>query len=724
MNHTILYVEDDQALARLAQKRFERAGYAVDLAFDSKKGLEKYQSAAYDVLIVDQTLPEGNGLDLIRTLAALGPLPVAVMVTGTGNETIAVEAMKLGLSDYLVKDLEGGFLNLLPVIIENALRQRRMREEGVRLERELALRSRIADIFLTSAEKEMYAAVLNVLVGAAQSKYGIFSYLDEDQVAVLAGIVTDTTGNCNILGKNDLVHHETWADSPWGHALLQKKSFLSNQLFVFPITCEEIVRSLIVPIIFQEEIIGFIGVANKNGDYSQQEREMLENIARYIAPSLDARLKRDRQEKERRQAEENLHKLTRKLSIKVKVMKCLRAVSEWLQNPRLTEDEIFQGVVDLAPSGWQYPEITCARIVLRGKVFESANYQETPWKISSLIKVDQESQGSLEIGYLQEQPAEVEGPFLYEERGLLDDITERLGILMKRKQIENELAQVHRLEAVGQLAAGIAHEINTPTQFVGDNTRFLKDAFEDINSLFDKFNMLLQAAKNGSLTPDVLADVESALGEADLHYLNEEIPKAINQSLEGVGRVATIVRAMKEFSHPGSEQKQNVDLAHSIENAVTISRNEWKYVAKVITDFDPHLPMVACLPSELNQVILNLVINAAHAIADKYGADAGPEGIITIRTRQDGDLAEIRVEDTGAGIPEKIRHRIFDPFFTTKEPGKGTGQGLFIAHNIVTKKHGGTIDFQSQIGYGTTFVIRLPIQEKIEENTTAESVLS
>jgi len=214
------------------------------------------------------------------------------------------------------------------------------------------------------------------------------------------------------------------------------------------------------------------------------------------------------------------------------------------------------------------------------------------------------------------------------------------------------------------------------------------------------------------------------MGIVDLHYLNQEIPRAIDQSLEGVGRVASIVRAMKEFSHPGSEQKQNVDLAHAIENALTISRNEWKYVAKVVTDFDPHLPVVACLPGDLNQVILNLIVNAAQAIAEKNGIKPGQDGTITVRARQDGDWAEIRVEDTGVGIPEEIRHRIFDPFFTTKAPGKGTGQGLSIAHNIITKKHDGTIDFKSQIGEGSIFIIRLPIQEKAEDKKTNAGLLT
>jgi signal transduction histidine kinase len=189
-----------------------------------------------------------------------------------------------------------------------------------------------------------------------------------------------------------------------------------------------------------------------------------------------------------------------------------------------------------------------------------------------------------------------------------------------------------------------------------------------------------------------------------------EIPKAIQQSLEGVERVATIVRAMKEFSHPGTGQKSAVDLNHAIESTITVARNEWKYVAEVVTHFEPTLPQVPCLAGEFNQVVLNLIINATHAIADVVGDGAKGKGLITITTRQDKSWAEIRIQDTGAGIPEKIRNRIFEPFFTTKGVGKGTGQGLAISRSVIVDKHGGTIAFESQVGKGTTFIIRLPIQ--------------
>ena len=168
---------------------------------------------------------------------------------------------------------------------------------------------------------------------------------------------------------------------------------------------------------------------------------------------------------------------------------------------------------------------------------------------------------------------------------------------------------------------------------------------------------------------------------------------------------------MKEFSHPGGDEKQAIDLNRAIESTLTVSRNEWKYVADVVTDFDLRLPLIPCLPGDFNQVVLNLVVNAAHAIADKVGA-TGEKGTIAVSTRHDGDWAEIRIRDTGMGIPEKIRAKIYDPFFTTKPVGRGTGQGLAIAHSIIAEKHRGTIDFETAVGEGTTFILRLPIHER------------
>lgn len=287
--------------------------------------------------------------------------------------------------------------------------------------------------------------------------------------------------------------------------------------------------------------------------------------------------------------------------------------------------------------------------------------------------------------------------------GVVEDTTER-------KALHQQLLQAQKLESIGQLAAGIAHEINTPTQYIGDNVRFLRDAFGDMRNLLTHYSTVIEAVKQNGTMPESLKESMDAIGRIDVDFLLKEIPGSIEQTLEGVGRVATLVRAMKEFSHPGTKEKSMADLNKCIESTVTVARNEWKYVAEMETDFDSSLPPVPCLPGEINQVILNLVVNAAHAIGEVVGKGSGGKGKIRIQTRNLGQFAEIRIQDTGTGIPANVQARIFDPFFTTKEVGKGTGQGLAIARSVIVDKHDGTIHFETEEGQGTTFVIRLPYE--------------
>jgi PAS domain S-box-containing protein len=281
--------------------------------------------------------------------------------------------------------------------------------------------------------------------------------------------------------------------------------------------------------------------------------------------------------------------------------------------------------------------------------------------------------------------------------------------ISEHRMLQSKLVQAQKLESIGQLAAGIAHEINTPIQFVGDNTRFLKDAFEDFHQVMTAYEQLAKSAESGTITPELIAQAHDIACHADIGYLCEEVPRAIDQSLEGIGRVAKIVRAMKDFSHPDGEAKALADLNKAIESTTTVARNEWKYVADLVLDLDPNLPNVACHVGELNQVVLNLLVNAAHTIGDVCQQNPGTKGKITITTRAEGEHAVIRISDTGRGIPPHIRSKIFDPFFTTKPVGKGTGQGLAIAYSVIVEKHGGTIGFESEMGRGTTFIIRLPM---------------
>lgn len=265
--------------------------------------------------------------------------------------------------------------------------------------------------------------------------------------------------------------------------------------------------------------------------------------------------------------------------------------------------------------------------------------------------------------------------------------------------------------AVADVAAGIAHEINTPIQYVGDNVRFLGDACTDLTAVLEQAEALSQAAQVGEPVAEPARALAAVQAEVDLPFLLAEIPATVEQTLEGVERVATIVRAMREFSHPGSEEKSMADINRALESTITVSRNEWKYVAEVATCLSEDLPLLNCLPGELNQVFLNILVNAAHAIADRTDHGSRGKGVITVSTRADDRWLEVRIADTGGGIPATVQERIFDPFFTTKGVGKGRGQGLAIARSVVVDKHRGHLRFVSEPGRGTTFVIKLPLHE-------------
>jgi len=380
------------------------------------------------------------------------------------------------------------------------------------------------------------------------------------------------------------------------------------------------------------------------------------------------------------------------------------------------DDPDLQVVICTAYSDYTWQEIIgklgiADRLLILKKPFDNIEVRQLASALTQKWKVIRQTRQKIDDLHevVQERTDE-----LQQQKRHLEDTVEQLN------QVHTQLLQAQKLESIGQLAAGIAHEINTPTQFVGDNIRFLHDAFSDLRTLLAKYEQLLEASRENQPPPELVAEADAAVEEADVEYLTEEVPKAIDQSLEGVERVAKIVRSMKEFSHPGGEDKQAADLNKAIETTVTVARNEWKYVTEMVTDFDPSLPLVPCLIGDFNQVVLNMIINAAHSIKDVVGHNTGKKGTITIATRQDGDWAKICISDTGTGMPAEIRSKVFDPFFTTKDVGKGTGQGLAIAHTVIVKKHGGRIDVESEVGRGTTFIIRLPIESALDEQAGVE----
>lgn len=279
--------------------------------------------------------------------------------------------------------------------------------------------------------------------------------------------------------------------------------------------------------------------------------------------------------------------------------------------------------------------------------------------------------------------------------------------LRMRAQIEIELRQAQKLESVGRLAAGIAHEINTPIQFIGDSIRFAREGVDDLDALFVGYHAMRQSILDGAPSAELAAAMIAKEDEVDLPYLVEQLPQALDRALEGVHRVGSIVRSVKQFAYPDRAEMALADVNLAIRSTVAVAVSEYKEVADVLTELG-EVPAVLCHIGEINQVVLNLIINAAHAIGDVVRGSTA-RGRITIRTSVDADHAVIEVADTGSGIPEDIRSHIFDAFFTTKEVGRGTGQGLAIARSVVVEKHGGRLTFETVLGAGTSFYIRLPI---------------
>jgi len=273
-----------------------------------------------------------------------------------------------------------------------------------------------------------------------------------------------------------------------------------------------------------------------------------------------------------------------------------------------------------------------------------------------------------------------------------------------RERMESQLRLAQKLQSVGRLAAGVAHEINTPMQYIGDNLAFLDDTIRSLLTLVASYRAALDAVAD----PDTAAAAHRTADELDLDYLCVNGPRACASAREGVLRVSHIITAMKAFSYPDQHDQTPTALRAAVENTLVVAQNEYRHVADVVTDL-ADAPEIVCHPGEINQVLLNLVVNAAHAVEDVV-KHRGGRGTITIRTQREGaDTVLITVSDTGDGIPDAIRDRVFDPFFTTKDVGQGTGQGLALARTAIVDRHGGTISFESRLGEGTTFFVRLPI---------------
>lgn len=712
----ILIADDSSSFRLLVQATLSKRGYQTITANNGQEALKVLLGPnAPPIAILDVNMPEMDGIEVCRRVRESGQkFPTyLLLLTANNSKADVVAGLQGGADDYVTKpfDREELLARLQVGVRLNEL-QRRLTEQFNDLEATSIRLQRHAQLALLGAD---IGAVLTTNEALPQTLQRctelITQHLKAEATRLwLLNSETNTlelqagAGDANELDSE--TQYVALDQHKIGLIALERQPLLTNQMSGDPYfgAQEWVQRGGLVafagyPLIVEDRVVGVLAVFSRR-TLTDDTQEALATLTNTLAQGIQ----RKRAEEARRQSEEKYRSLI--TNIPDVTWTCDNQGRCVFVSPNVekvlgyTPAEIYQN-----PQHWfesMHPEDA---LNVRA-AYDALFIQNAIFDVNYRVKTK-----AGEWLWLHERAvACYEKDGVSYADGVFSDITMQRKVEEALRQSEEHLRRSQKLEAIGQLAAGIAHEINTPMQYIGDNTRFLLDSFQELNAVMGKDRQLLQACRETGAHEKLVAEAEATLESADVDYLLLEIPKSLQQSLEGVEHVTKIVQSMKDFAHPGLKKKA-ADLNKAIESTLTVARNEWKYVADVVTKFDPTLPLVPCVLSELNQVVLNLIINAAHAITEAANDTNKGKGTIIISTQHDEQCAEIRVSDTGSGIPEKVRERIFDPFFTTKEVGRGTGQGLAISHEVIVKKHKGTIKFETEVGRGTTFIIRLPLQE-------------
>ncbi|WP_291326321.1 PAS domain S-box protein [Desulfovibrio sp. UCD-KL4C] len=533
--------------------------------------------------------------------------------------------------------------------------------------------------------------ILNKVLHLTGSLFGNAMTIDDLGATVQA--CSDLKDDCAILKNDDLLfpaNEDGTYPALWGHSLNTRKPFFSNNPSSHPISKGlpdghvKLTCFLSIPVLLGDKLVGQISVANKPGGYNQRDVDNMVHIGSYYALAIQ----RVRSQRELVASKDLMENILDGIHAGILIIDPETKIIESINNVALemlcADKEQIIGL-NCDDFGWR----TAKGDRVESCLAETCNIYENEFIMKRMDGV------SLPVSKTVLK-SKVNGEDRFVE--IIFDIT-------KRKELERQLSLAQKLESLGNLSAGIAHEINTPIQYLSDNLIFLSESFDQISLALTKHKEICQLYYNSK------CEETSLLWKSiDMDYLLSEIPSALTQSMDGVERITRIVQAMKRFSHPGMDFKQISDINLALDNTVTVCKNEWKYNSDVVFELQEDLPLIPCFINDLNQAFLNVVVNAAHSITSKMKKNS-EKGQITIRTRFVHPWVVIEIEDTGEGIPDEILPKIFDPFFTTKEVGLGTGQGLTLCYSVITEKHGGTIEFSSELGIGTKCTIKLPSEE-------------
>ncbi|MFN2268582.1 MAG: ATP-binding protein [Desulfonatronovibrio sp.] len=656
----VLVVEDSEAVAMFLTRFLSKKGYLTDTVKSGEEAIERIPKNQPDIILMDIGL--AGAIDGIETAAIVRDrwsIPV-IYVSALYNDDLVNRAAQTLPYAYLKKPVEGN---------------------QVIAEIELALKRRQAEVRISEEQKKTRSQLKQ-----SEDKY---RRLSEDMPVLVCTFLEDSTltyvnkAYCDFFQKTeDELLGQKWIN------FLPEKARKKIQAQLHKLSPANPLNSYEHPVVLSDKFTGWQRWIDR-AIFDEQG-----NFLHYQSIGEDIT--------ERKKTEEAL----RQSEVSLRIASDLARLGDWsvdMKHQKVTWSDQVALIHDMKPGysptleeafNFFAPEY----LNMITQVFSSCAREGTFFDEEMQIITGNARRVWVRVIGIPERN---DSGKIIRVQGGLQDITQR-------KDLEMQLVHSQKMEAMGELAAGIAHEINTPTQYVGDNTRFLHDAFTDLLSAFDKLESFAEKSADESL----IKHIDIIKEESDYAYHKKEIPKSINQSLDGLSRITEIVKAMKRFSHPGTEDQITAfDLKISLDSAITISRNEWKYVSEVQTDIDPELPQIEGYPNDLNQVFLNLLINAAHAIKEKMELN-GTKGLITVSAKLTGEDVEIQVKDTGTGIPEEHGNRVFNQFFTTKPVGSGTGQGLAIAYGVVVDKHQGRIWFESTYGQGTTFYVRLPVVQR------------